>query len=384
MPTNIILQEAMEKRDINVDKIAADIKKQLNTCKLTKYSKDPCAKFYFSFFLQSLESDQSPNVTEWGSIYTKLLSEDKFCEDLAAYMISYSPSIYEGLFIPLWTEVQSEAARKKKDRIRFLQLTKAMLVMIQSRMNGVTSIIKSQISDINTLKFSTVVDQTLVKLIFDLQALINTEIAAAVNPDDVTYTRNVATAPLTEAMAELISLIENCESWYNNFMTTALNENIIQDANMKIKEIKLAEKKAERQFDELVMTRIRNIRENRRNQKHAEMVGESIRAMREIKRVLRVAPIALLSPIAAAVVFLMSIAYDRATDRQDRQVLVDQLRDELEIVEEKIQMAERNGDDKARIELIRFRQKLSREYERIMRVRYTPQARARLNMAMRG
>ena len=41
---------------------------------------------------------------------------------------------------------------------------------------------------------------------------------------------------------------------------------------------------------------------------------------------------------------------------------------ELEIVEEKIQMAERNGDDKAKVELIRLRQKLQREYERIQRM----------------
>ena len=33
-------------------------------------------------------------------------------------------------------------------------------------------------------------------------------------------------------------------------------------------------------------------------------------------------------------------------------------------------MAERNGDDKAKIELIRFRQKLQREYERITKIRY--------------
>ena len=40
-------------------------------------------------------------------------------------------------------------------------------------------------------------------------------------------------------------------------------------------------------------------------------------------------------------------------------------------------MAERNGDDKARIELIRSRQKLEREYERIQRMRWDPQTRGR-------
>ena len=232
---------------------------------------------------------------------------------------------------------------------------------------------------------------------FDIQALINTEIAASINPDDVTYARNVATVPLTESMQELLDLLEGCGSWYEEFMLTescrqfndidrsiiesfesgTINENLVGDAAMKIKEVKLAQKKAERQFDEMVMNKIRAIREERRNAKHAEMVGESLRVMREIKRILKFAPIALLSPIAAAVIYLCSIFYDRATDRKDRKVLVDQLRDELEITNEKIQMAERNGDDKARIELIRFRQKLEREYERIMNVRFDAQHAAR-------
>ena len=375
MPANLLLREALEANEFNVDKVAADIKKQLNVCKLTKYNNDQCAKFYSSFFLQALE-DVSPDVSQWGSIYTKLLSEDKFCEDLATFMIMFKPSIYEGLFVPLWAAIQSEAARKTKDRIRFLQLTKAMLVMIQTRMAAVTNMIKSQIQDINTLKFATTSDQVLGKLVFDIQALINMEIAKSVSPDDVTYTRNVGTVPLTEGMQELIALFESASAKLATY-DIAINEAIAEDVSMKIKEAKLNQKKAERQFDELVMNKIRNIREERRNQKHAEMVGESIRAMREIKRILRTAPIALLSPAAAAVVFLMSIAYDRATDKQDRKVLVDQLRDELEITNEKIQMAERNGDDKARIELIRFRQKLEREYERIMKVRFDGAARAR-------
>lgn len=370
MASNILLQEATESKDLNTTKVAKELKKQLNTCKLTKYSKEPCSKFYSSFFLQSLE-DVNPSVAEWGAIYTELLSEDKFCADLATFMVSYTPSIYEGLFIPLWAAIQSEASRRKQDRIRYLQMTKAMLVMVQSRMGGVSNIIKDQISDINTLKFATTVEQTLGKMVFDIQALINTEIAASVNPDDVTYVRNVATTPLSESMQDLIDYIEEaCNSFPAD---VPIDENIVGDAAMKVKEAKLAQKKAERQFDELVMKKIRTIREERRNAKHAEMVGESLRVMREIKRILKFAPIALLSPIAAAVVYLCSIFYDRATDRKDRKILVDQLRDELEITNEKIQMAERNGDDKARIELIRFRQKLEREYERIMRVRFDAQ-----------
>ena len=109
------------------------------------------------------------------------------------------------------------------------------------------------------------------------------------------------------------------------------------------------------------------------------MVGEALRINREIKRLLRSGAIGILNPAWGAISFIVSVVYDRATDKRDRAVLVGQLKDELEIVEEKIQMAERNGDEKARIELIRFRQKLHREYERIMRVRYDANTRAKIN-----
>ena len=110
-----------------------------------------------------------------------------------------------------------------------------------------------------------------------------------------------------------------------------------------------------------------------------DAIGESLRINNIIKRLLKTGAIGILSPAWAAIYFIISVVYDRATDKRDREVLVGQLKDELEIVEEKIQMAERNGDEKARIELIRFRQKLVREYERIQRMRWDAQTRGRTN-----
>lgn len=109
------------------------------------------------------------------------------------------------------------------------------------------------------------------------------------------------------------------------------------------------------------------------------MVGEALRVNHELKRILRSGAIGILNPALGVISFVVSVVYDRATDKKDREVLVGQLKDELEIVEEKIQMAERNGDEKARIELIRFRQKLQREYERIQRMRWDASTRAKMN-----
>ena len=73
---------------------------------------------------------------------------------------------------------------------------------------------------------------------------------------------------------------------------------------------------------------------------------------------------------AAVITYIVSIVIDRETDKKDRDILVGQLKDELEIIEEKISIAERNGDDKAKIELIRLRQKIQREYRRITKLPY--------------
>lgn len=386
---NMYLQEAVESTTVKTDPIVASIKKQMNTCKLTKYkSAGACAKFYSSFFLCTLEDGQAPTMDQWGTIYATLLSSNPFCADLAAYIALYQPAVYTGIFAPLWNLIQSELAHMEKNQVLYLSQVRAILNIIHAKLNGVGELVKAQINDQNAMKFITVIDQTLTKFDFDLNSLTQQELTKAVKPEDITFVKPMdepTEVPLAEDAQEFISLLENCDSWISGRAEeilqedARLNESIVNNAKERAKAAIVAKKKAENEFDMLVTRKVKKIREERRNRKHAEMVGEALRINREIKRLLRTGGIALLSPTWAALTFIISVVYDRATDKKDRAVLVGQLKDELEIVEEKIAMAERNGDDKARIELIRFRQKLHREYERIMKVRYDSATRARIN-----
>ena len=189
---------------------------------------------------------------------------------------------------------------------------------------------------------------------------------------------------MAEDAAELIRILESADEWIttrqNYYLDRAIlmNEGIVNNAVERVKQGAVALKKAERDFDEFVMKKVRTMRENRRNRKHAEMVGEALRVNHEIKRLLASGAIGILNPALGVIAWFTSLAVDRHTDKKDRQVLVNQIKDELEIVDEKINMAERQGDDKARIELIRFKQKLQHEYERIMAVRWDSAARARM------
>lgn len=380
MVRNYILQEAVDtSTGAKAEPAVACIKKLMNTCKLTKFkSVDSCGKFFSAFFLGNLEDDIHPTVDQWGNIYTTLLSNDKFCEDLACYMAMYQPAIYTGVFSTLWNLINSELLQMKENRVRYLSLTKGMVAMLQTRLAGVGSLVRTQVIDPEAIKFVTVVDQTLTKMIVDLTTLTQMEISKSVKPDDIVITNN-SQQPLAEDVQELFSLMESCTAWVDARALEILDEGIINNAKEKAKAALVAKKKAEKEFDEFCMKKVRKMREERRNRKHAEMVGEALRVNRELKRILTSGAIGILNPAWGVITFVISVVYDRATDKKDREVLVGQLKDELEIVEEKIQMAERNGDEKARIELIRFRQKLQREYERIQRMRWDASTRARMN-----
>ena len=82
---------------------------------------------------------------------------------------------------------------------------------------------------------------------------------------------------------------------------------------------------------------------------------------------------AIISPAVAATVLLIDLVIDSKTKVNDRRILIRQLEDEMEIVDEKISQAERNGDDKGKVELMRSRQKLKNEYERVSKHKFERQ-----------
>ena len=385
MIRNVVLREATEEDNVNIDEAVKAIRKLMQTAKLTKFrSIDTCARFYSSFFLSTLESGERPSVNEWGAIYTKLLSNDVFCSDMALYVTCYQPTIYTGIFMPFWNLIQSELSEMKKNRIRYLALVKGLVAMMQTRMDGIGNLVKVQIHDPNVIKFITVINQVLGKMIFDINALMSEEMERATKSGDISYSNVQMTPPqedyvVSEAFEELTYMFEHPNEWIRENVIEAdeyfLTEGIISSARNGIKQASVATNKVAKRFEEAVTKKIMKLREERRNRKHSEMVGESLKLMRVIKLFLRTGAIAIISPAIAAIQFIVSVVYDRATDKRDRGILVGELRDELEIIEEKINMAERNGDDKERIQLIRLRQKLVKEYERIQKTRYDAKTR---------
>lgn len=362
---NLFLQEAVSEV-FNPAPIVADFKKALNSCNLTKFrSTDACALFYSGFFMNQVQTEMT--VLQWSQVYNALLNDDKFVTQLCLYIALYHPREYTGMFQPLVNLMDAELAELNTNKLRYLSDVKAFFQFLQNRFDSIGVTVRAQTNDQDAAKFLTIINGTLSSKIFYINNLIQRTIDASYDQDAITH--EYYDAPLEEDAKELLSLFEHAEDHILKLMeTTSLNEGIVNKAKEAAKVAHVKRKKAERSFDELVMKKYKEYVRNRQNRKHAEMVGEALRVNHELKKILYTLPLSLINPAWTVIAWVIATVVDRATDKKDRNLLVGQLKDELEIVEEKIQMAERNGDDKAKVELIRLRQKLQREYERIQRM----------------
>lgn len=382
MAINYLLNEATEK-STDAKEHVANIKKMMNTCQLTKFkSNGECSKFYSAFFLNSLpDIKEDLTFAQWSEIYMTLLNDESFNKNLCLYIAMWQPADYKGMFNPLMILVDSELAHIRDNRIRFLSNAKALLKFMNTSFDSIAETVKANTSDPDVIKFLVTINQVVTTDIFYIDKQIQNEMNNSVSPDDTVI---VVRTPITEAgmlsmdeisedAKELIEAFEHADRFYTQFGVTPdmMNESIVKKGREAAKQAAVATKKAEQAFEEFVTKKVIKLRNDRRNRKHAEMVGEALRISHEIKRLLGSIGIGFLTKgYWGVMAWIISVVIDRYTDRKDRAVLVADLKDEIEIVEEKISMAERNGDDKSKIELIRLRQKMTREYERINRMRF--------------
>lgn len=367
---NLILQEAIDAK-FNPAPYVAEIKKVMNTAKLTKFrSEGECAKLYSAIFMS--QSDTSLTFDNWCSIYTALLNDDGFMKNMCVYIALYQPQTYVGMFKPLVDTMEMELEEMHANRVRFLSDAKSFFTFIQGKFNSITTTVLSQVNGSDVVKYVQAINGQLTSYIFYINRLISREVSDSADPDEISY---VVRTPLSEDVQDILKTLENKDAWITSYLAenaAEINEAIVNNAKMKVKEAYVKEQKAEKAFDEFVMKKVRAAREKRQNRKHAEMVGEALRINHELKRLLVSLGIGAFSNVWGVLYWVITTVVDKKTDKKDRALLVGQIKDELEIIEEKISQAERNGDDKAKIELIRLRQKLQREYERIQKFRYDP------------
>jgi len=376
--SDVLLLEAVadkEDKEQNVNDVIKELKQALNVCKLAKFkSESSNAKFYTGFFNSSFE--ETLTFGAWNQVYTTLLNEDAFCNNLCMFIAMWRPKDFKGMFQPIINEVESEL-RTTQNKVRLLSDAKALFSFMEQRFDSIANTVKAQVNDQETMTFLTTIKSVTTNFMMYFNKLLQDEVTEKTDPDDIVIT--VRGGPMEENVfkfesdvQEFFDLLEHADEWKANYMKESLNEGIVNKGKEAAKVIKVKSLKADRAFNDFVMSKVREIRRNRRNRRHAEIVGESLRINAYLKRILKALGLSVINPAIGVISFVVDTLIDEKTKAKDRKILIQQIQDELEIMDEKISIADRNGDEKGKIELMRGKQKLQREYQRITNFRYDP------------
>ena len=367
---NYLINEALE-NSFDPKPIVAEYKKLLNLCKLNKFKSDTnCATFYTGFFNCSVQEQFT--FDQWSMIYNLLLNDRTFVNNLCLFIAMWQPTDTQGMFVPIVQEIDSELQSMAKNRVRFLSDAKAFFQSLIYHFDSISNTVLPQVQDQKVVMFLTTVKAVANNFMMYYNKKIREELDKSSDPNDIVIA--VHGDSMSEEAKDLIAFLENGEVWMESYMNSLpdepMNETIVNKAAEAAKVLAVKKKKAEAAFEEAVMKKIRKLRTNRRNLRHAEVLGETLPIFKQIKRILRTAGLAIVSPAVAATVLLIDLIIDSKTKINDRRILIRQIEDELEIIDEKISQAERNGDDKGKIELMRSKQKLKNEYERVAKHKF--------------
>jgi len=355
--SDVLLLEAVadkEDKEQNVNDVIKELKQALNVCKLAKFkSESSNAKFYTGFFNSSFE--ETLTFGAWNQVYTTLLNEDAFCNNLCMFIAMWRPKDFKGMFQPIINEVESEL-RTTQNKVRLLSDAKALFSFMEQRFDSIANTVKAQVNDQETMTFLTTIKSVTTNFMMYFNKLLQDEVTEKTDPDDIVIT--VRGGPMEENVfkfesdvQEFFDLLEHADEWKANYMKESLNEGIVNKGKEAAKVIKVKSLKADRAFNDFVMSKVREIRRNRRNRRHAEIVGESLRINAYLKRILKALGLSVINPAIGVISFVVDTLIDEKTKAKDRKILIQQIQDELEIMDEKISIADRNGDEKGKIEV---------------------------------
>ena len=397
MAINVYLAEAADKvKDINT--AISDIKSHMNKCKLTKFkSAEECVEFFIVFFTNSTpDGCDELSFNDWFEIYSQLFSQPQFKANLIFYLSLYKPSKYDNLFKPLLLQITREAA-EAKDKLVYYSSTKAKLTQLRTEFAGVCQAAMTQSVSQDPVQFCKAIDGAFSDMIVAVARAQENKLLERDNGDGIRkvvrpYPMREDAEPeiVDEDVAEAREFVQLLES----FDFSAVINDDVADKLSDIKDsaeyhalvaedraIHGAEKvsRAISAFDRKVSSWIDKFRNYRKEKKIKAMLGETHHVMREILRITgaivasAVAPAGtskLFRALIGIVIYFGSWWLTAKTNQSDLRKFIEMVDDELEIVEKKIEQAERAGDDKGVVQLIRLRQKLKRQHDDMMRKAY--------------
>lgn len=399
MPFNVYLAEANEQVS-QISSIVSALKKKLNVCALSKFrSADECAEFYQGFFANMVETNSDLTFSDWYNVYIQLFSHPEFSKKLVMFITMYQPNMYNTIFNPLLNAIKTEEVDTAKSNLRlFYSDVRAKLNQLRSMFDAVCqNAMTNSVIGPNAVQFCKAVSGKLTDIYtYICRAQENMILATDSAGDGIARTvhgypmREDAEEVVDECVAEVREFVSLLESFDFN---VALNEDVADKLSdlkdsaeykalvVEDKAVHGAERisKALDTFDRKISGWINKFRAYRKERQIKAMLGESHHVLREI---LRITGAIVASGIGSAkvnklfgsligiVIYIISMVITSKMAANDMKKYIDMLTDELEIIEKKIEHAERKGDDKGVIQLIRLRQKMQHQLEELRKKVY--------------
>lgn len=152
-----------------------------------------------------------------------------------------------------------------------------------------------------------------------------------------------------------------------NYLINEENDYILDEAKF-ITNIKKAVTRKEKKMDKWFNDTAKEIKYKLNNGKREEIVeGAFPKVSKLVKRAILLGATWAINPAISAITAITMIAISKAGTESERKKLLTELGHELEMVEEKIKDADSNGDKEKKYELMRLKQKLQTNRDKVKR-----------------
>jgi hypothetical protein len=143
---------------------------------------------------------------------------------------------------------------------------------------------------------------------------------------------------------------------------------VLSEVSVKDKIVKVAvdtEKLAEKLAN--TVNRMKEKYEAKAKQDKAEaIVKENWQIKKQLRRIIKSAPVAIINPAVAFLVYLSLTIADKKIDKRVRAEYIGDLKLEIKLLEDKIAEAERKDDNRSKVKLTREKDKLERALEKLL------------------
>ena len=290
--------------------------------------------------------------------------------------MSKNPYKYFELSIVLLSHIYRNSLRLLYPIIRDKILEVKDLINNITELDSSIYIINKLISEIENNKHITI--DNLSMFLRDIKLEFRKKISdMKIQKDSLTETQlsDLRYISTVKAMTEVCSEIMNAckELDIQNETVGSTIRNVKEKIESKIIKYSLADKDISERLNEKFNRFISEYKDTKKSESYDTIVKDSINLSSMLKSLITSSIIAIFIPggiqvklVAAVVLLLLKFSINKRTELKHKQIILNDLKLELRIIQEKIRDAESKGDNKSKYKLLRIENELTRAIERIV------------------